>query len=128
MSDLRELLESYDISPEWFLEKVRGPEGCRWREERSALYGDRRPDEYVLAAFMWLSVPCPAGRAGWLTINAEWEAFRVHERWLELEAAMGWLDPLEAELLEVGYENVSEKRSKGEYESQHQRKREEPRP
>ena len=99
MADLRELLKEHGIAPERFLAAARAPEACEWREGRMT---DKSPMDYVIEAFQWTAVEC--GSVSWAILHGKWVSEAYHERWLELEAAMDWLDPLEYELIKV--ENV----------------------
>ena len=99
MARLPEFLKEHGIDPKWFLEKA-GSFGARaWRRQR--IQGEREaPEYYIDAAFYWAVVDYP-GSARWGELEAAWLERAPYERWLELEKVLGWLDPLEAELMEV---------------------------
>ena len=54
---------------------------------------------YVGLAFDWTA--SFEGWDFWSDMSERWRSEKVRSRWPELERAMGLLDPLEAELLEV---------------------------
>jgi hypothetical protein len=99
MADLRTLLEACGVSPERFLEAARSHEACKWRHGRDS---DKDPDGYTIESFLWINVP--PGDTPWSVIHSKWMDMEVRERWDELDRILGWLDPLEAELMEVGDE------------------------
>ena len=98
MARLQELLEERGISKKWFLEQAGSLDAGEWRKRRPQGNGD--PRHYIDAAIQWKSVPYPEAFR-WADLVVVWLRSAPHERWPELEAVMGWCDPLEAELLEV---------------------------
>ena len=97
MADLRKVLEKHGISPARFLEKVRSPESCRWRKGRDCY---EVPSEYVINAFLW-GPPGSFEQEFWDELHCKWEDMESHDKWLELEAALGWTTTLEDDLREV---------------------------
>ena len=96
---LPELLSKYGIDPADYLRRVaEEPEvdsiWCRVVPE-----GYPRPSRYVTGGLNWRTQP--EGADFWMEIAHRWENILFKEEWPALEAALGWLDPLEAELLEV---------------------------
>ena len=106
--NLPDLLRKRGIDPEDFLIRAkahRDLQSYTWPQLRAGKrdIGSYRRG-YVNSVFYWEYQP--EKYAFWETLDSEWRYADVKDRWLELEAAMGWLDPLEAELMEVKDEST----------------------
>jgi len=99
MVKLQEFLEARGIDPKWFLEKAGSDEAKSWRARR--LSGDTTPRYYINSAFQWGSVSSPINNTRWWDLEDAWICIGDHARWRELEKVLGWLDPLETELMDV---------------------------
>ena len=92
---LPDLLRERGIDPEDFLARAAGAEiniRCFYRDLSLIR-------SYVDMAFRWIEQP--EGAAFWKAVDASWRESQAKDRWPLLEAAMGYMEPLEAELMEV---------------------------
>ena len=94
--NLPDLLRKRGVDPDDFLRQAR--RGASPVSKILAAMDDFDPAMYVSAA---TSKAAPGTGEFWFHVGIEWANGTDLERWPELEAALGWLDPLEAELLEV---------------------------
>jgi len=91
---LPDLLMRRGVDPDEFLKRV--------VSDRYPSTYTLEPVNYIDAAMVWHTQP--EGHAYWHDAHIDWKAREDKERWPELELKLGWLDPLEAELLEVNDE------------------------
>ena len=96
--ELPDLLRENGVDPEAFLERTR--EHWAHRESHWSWGVAELIPDYVIRAMEWDSQP--EGWYFWVDLHGKWLEADSRDRWLALEAAMRMLDPLEAELLEVG--------------------------
>ena len=109
---LPDLLRETGVDPEDFLDrasqtrtdlgKALARSGLRLPLRKPYRTGSVLIASYVRLAFSWGDHP--EGWAFWAEIDERWRGDDYRSRWPALEAAMGMLDSLEYELLEVGDE------------------------
>ena len=99
---LQRMLRDKGISPEEFLSRSKRDASIAWRFNVTSAHHER--GDYVFFALLWREQP--EGSSFWRDLGLKWAETRSPERWVELETILGWLDPLEAELLEVGDEST----------------------
>jgi hypothetical protein len=104
--ELPDLLRENGVDPEDFLRRTKEYwDYVRSTRPDAAWYipvRERHVDttlEYVDRALHWESQS--EGYDFWATLHAEWRMSEPQARWPALEVALGWVGPLEAELLEV---------------------------
>ena len=95
--NLPDLLRERGVDPEDFLARA-----LNEREDiniRPSYGGSTLISSYVGQAISWALQP--EGEQFWDDMDGEWYESTSRDRWPALEAAMGFLEPLEAELMEV---------------------------
>ena len=103
MARLQDILLDHGIDPELFLKFAGTEEARRFRSSPDDNVKSD-PGLYVLSAFSWSETRHPP--VAWIDVDMAWESSGPQERWLDLEAALGWLDPMECELRRVGHVGV----------------------
>jgi len=110
--DLRTFLRERGVDPGDFLKLAKVDDSVGWREALTNVSVSTAT--FPTGADMYIAFALSPRLAGRLSEMAgsksglEWEWRSACEkadgiaRWPELESVLGWLDPLEAELLEVG--------------------------
>jgi len=100
---LPDLLRSKGVDPDEFLDRSQAISSYEWRGGFEPILGGQVPYLYITWAIDWSSQDLE-GYTFWEALDYEWRNCSECERWFELEAVMGWLDPMEAELLSVNNE------------------------
>ena len=104
VADLKKFLEDKGIDPEDFLERASSAEAIAWRVSLGNMAMPPRADEVIAGRVAYVALALAPEDTdelvqGWKEYSREADHVA---RWPELERILGWLDPLEAELLEVG--------------------------